>query len=97
MGSSEHRYPPANYDREACIRLANAIVLQAVKDYRRALRQLRQNPKNRIAMDNAMECERFFEGEWIQVLTSVDGQWLKNRLREEARDRDSKRVSEQRL
>lgn len=74
MGSSEHRYPPANYDREACIRLANAIVLQAVKDYRRALRQLRQNPKNRIAMDNAMECERFFEGEWIQVLTSVDGQ-----------------------
>lgn len=62
--------------------LANAIVELAAKDYRRSLKK---NPRNREAMSMAMECERFFKSEWIKALTSVDGEYIMNRLREEAR------------
>jgi len=55
------------------------------KDYRRSLKALKKNPRNREAMSMAMECERFFKSEWIKALTSVDGEYIMNRLREEAR------------
>ena len=64
-------------------RLANAIILQAVRDYQKALRALKKNPKNRNAMDDAMACERFFRSSWYQTLTSVDGEYLIDRLRKE--------------
>ena len=41
-------------------RLANAIILQAVTDYRAALKAVKRNPNNRTAMDNALQIERFF-------------------------------------
>ena len=63
--------------------LANAIVLQACEDYRTALRKLKKNPKNQEAMSEAMECERFFRSGWYQALTSVDGEYLIRKLREE--------------
>lgn len=65
--------------------LANAIVLQAVKDYRDALKRLKKKPGNQSAMSDAMECERFFRSNWYKVLTSVDGEYLINKLREEAK------------
>ena len=34
--------------------LANAIVLQAVKDYRDALKRLKKKPRNQAAMSDAM-------------------------------------------
>ena len=40
--------------------LANAIVLQAVKDYRDAIKRLKKKSSNQAAMADAMECERFF-------------------------------------
>ena len=40
--------------------LANAIVLQAVKDYRDALQTLSYNPNNRIAQAESREIEQFF-------------------------------------
>ena len=54
--------------------LANAIILQAAKDYRMALKCLKANPKNRTAL--ADEIERFFRSQWFTVLTSVDGEML---------------------
>ena len=74
-----------DYDPEGCVRLANAIVILAAKDYRMAIKALKRNPNSKTAMSTAMECEEFFDGDWIKVLTEVDGQWLKNRLREEVR------------
>lgn len=56
--------------------LANAIILQAVKDYRMALKSLKANPRNRTAMADKEEIERFFRSEWFSVLTSVDGEML---------------------
>lgn len=64
-------------------RLANAIVLQAVSDYRAALRKVRKNPKNREALDSALQIEKFFYSQWYQILTSVDGEYLITQLRKE--------------
>lgn len=64
--------------------LANAIVLQAVNDYRAVLKKVKKNPNNRTALDEALQIERFFRSQWYQVLTSVDGEYLINRLRREA-------------
>ena len=65
-------------------KLANAIVLQAVSDYRAALQKVRKNPKNKDALDEALQIERFFQSQWYQTLTSVDGEYLIDRLRKEA-------------
>ena len=63
--------------------LANAIIVQAASDYRTALKKLKRNPKNKDAMAEAMECERFFRSDWYEHLTSVDGEYLINKLRQE--------------
>lgn len=80
-------------------RLANAIVLQAVADYRKVSRWLcthrpvsetdeylfRYQNKH-IAQKNL---ERFFVGEWFTVLTKLDGPLLLKRLEAEY---DSQRI-----
>lgn len=57
--------------------LANAIVLQAVKDYRMTddERELQ-------------EIERFFRSAWFGVLTSVDPDLLISKLRKEKKQND---------
>lgn len=64
--------------------LANAIILLAVKDYRRALKLLSKNPHSRSAMTAVNEMERFFRSDWYETLTSVNGEMLIRKLREEA-------------
>ena len=64
-------------------KLANAIVLQGVSDYRAALKKVKKNPKNRDAIDEALQIEKFFRSEWYQTLTSLDGEYLIERLRKE--------------
>lgn len=66
-------------------RLANAIVIQAAEDYRAALKRIRRNSKNRDAVDEALQIERFFRSGWYQILTSVDGEYMIRRLQEELR------------
>ena len=66
-------------------RLANAIILQAVTDYRTALKKIRKNPGNRDAIDEALRIERFFRSGWYSQLTSVDGEYLIRKLREDIR------------
>lgn len=65
--------------------LANAIVLQAVKDYRDALKLLKKKSSNQAAMSDAMECKRFFRSDWYKALMSVDGEFLIQKLRDEAK------------
>lgn len=66
-------------------RLANAIILQAVMDYRSALKKIKRNPKNKDAIDEALRIERFFRSGWFSHLTSVDGEYLIRRLQDEVR------------
>ena len=60
--------------------LANGIIVQAVKDWRRAIRR-RSTIYGRAL---AEEIEDFFLSEWFSVLTNLDGTWLLKKLREEA-------------
>ena len=70
-------------------RLANAIVLQAVTDYRVALKKIKANPRNKEAINEALQIEKFFRSGWYSVLTSVDGEYLIKRLQEEVRQSES--------
>ena len=63
--------------------LVNAIVLQAVKDYRDALKRLKKKPSNQATLSDTMECEYFFRSGWYAALTNVDGEYLIYKLREE--------------
>ena len=57
--------------------LANAIILQAVKDYRLT--------DNKSELE---EIERFFHSDWFSVLTSLDPDLLIQKLRKEKRQYD---------
>ena len=54
--------------------LANAIILQAVKDYRHTYSP---SPQCRA------EIKRFFRSEWFRALTRLDGEMLITRLENE--------------
>lgn len=57
------------------IKLANAIVEQAAKDYRDALIRLNKNPNDLLAEECKNECQNFFERE-TDLYTNLDGKWL---------------------
>lgn len=63
--------------------LANAIILRAVKDYRKALQRLEKYPGNKPALGTKREVEQFFNSDWYALLTDVDTEKLIQRLNEE--------------
>lgn len=63
--------------------LANAIIVQACDDYRAGLKKIKKNPENRAAIDEALRIEKFFHSGWFGALTTVDGDFLIRRIREE--------------
>ena len=63
--------------------LACAIILQAVKDYRVARKKLKHYPKNKDAKLMVEDLERFFRSDWYASLTSIDGEMLLTKLKEE--------------
>ena len=67
-------------------RLANAIILQAVTDYRAALKRIKRKPEDRETIDEAMGVESFFRSGWYSQLTAVDGEYLIRRLQNEVRE-----------
>ena len=64
-------------------KLANAIVLQAVKDYRMALKRVARHPKDRDGLATRNECERFFRSGWYGMLTGIDPEMLMRKLQME--------------
>ena len=69
--------------------LANAIIVQAAKDYRRALRKQKKDPGNVSAKIPIEEAEKFFRSDWYRILTTVDGETLIKQLKEEVTDDDA--------
>ena len=64
--------------------LANAIIIQACKDYRKAYkRYLRKARSARNDTSELKSLERFFRSNWYKTLTSVDGEYLMARIRQE--------------
>ena len=64
--------------------LALNIVVQAAKDYRKALRDLRKDPDDFDANVNMDDCERFFRSVWCETIISVDPEILMKKLQKEA-------------
>lgn len=62
-------------------KLADAIVLQAVEDYRLALggKAVRGESPERVIND----VEKFFRSDWFYMLTLLDGEILIKKLRKE--------------
>ena len=60
--------------------LANAIVEQAAKDYRWARAALGKDVENIAAVVMRSETERFFRSAWFGQLTSLDREWLLEKL-----------------
>lgn len=66
--------------------LANAIVIQAAKDYRKALKTLKRYPRYEPAKAVVAEVEEFFRFDWYRMLTSVDAEMLMRKIRREIND-----------
>ncbi len=64
-------------------KLANAIILQATKDYRLALKRLAKYPRNDSALHTKGEIERFFLSGYFTSLTSLNPEMLIEKLQEE--------------
>ena len=58
--------------------LANAIILQASKDYRKALKYDERGRKPEI--------DKFFRSEWFAILTNISGEMLIQKLRAEVKE-----------
>ena len=52
--------------------LANAIVLQAIKDYRILKPILHEEPRNSFAQAQMTEVRKFFQSRWFRQLTDLD-------------------------
>ncbi|XJS11222.1 hypothetical protein ACF3NG_03020 [Aerococcaceae bacterium WGS1372] len=64
-------------------RLAHAIIIQAVKDYRKACKRLKLSPQSEAANKHFFSCQKFFLSEWFKEITDADGEHLLKKLNEE--------------
>lgn len=64
--------------------LSLAVIKQAVKDYKNALRRLRRHPNDNIALLTVKECEYFFRHE-MEMYSDVDGNKLIRMIKERVR------------
>lgn len=78
----KQNYIPTSTDK-AYENLANAIILQAVKDYRGILRKIKKHPFDRLVLSEKRRLERFFRSQWFGMLTGVDPEMLIGKLKQE--------------
>lgn len=62
--------------------LANAIIFQAVKDWRKSVRKIRKSPFEMQNYHKRDECEEFFLSPLFACLTELDGELLLKNLKE---------------
>lgn len=74
---------PTAYSGSGWEALAQAIILQAAEDYRKALKGLQEEPNSRILLKRKRECERFFHSEWFTVLSKVNPEMILDGIRKE--------------
>ena len=70
--------------RKAYENLANAIIEQAVRDFREAKLRLQKNARDAEAEKTYRETKRVFRSEWFSQLTTLDGELLLEKLEEES-------------
>ena len=65
--------------------LAESIILQAVKDYKNALKA----KPSILTRRTICECERFFKSQWFCVLNNADGEMIMDKIKKEVLDESS--------
>ena len=58
--------------------LANAIIEQAVKDFKKALKCHLVHPNRKEYINNISELKKFFRSNWFSILTDLDGEYIIN-------------------
>ena len=71
--------------------LGNAVVLQAVSDFRSAYWRLLRHPRDRDAKMMVEDCEKFFNGSWFNGFSTLDGKALLERLKRDVKETYRKR------
>ena len=64
--------------------LANAIIVQAAKDYQAAFKKRTALPASKYWREKAAGLERFFRTDWYAMLTDIDPEYLMDRLKGES-------------
>lgn len=63
--------------------LANAIIIQAAKDFRAAYKRMKRFPNDVRTQDEVRELTKFFFSQWFEMLSDVDGPSLLRKMKEE--------------
>ena len=71
--------------------LANAIIVQAVKDFKPAYRRLKRHPNDKLAQDTVREITKFFCSDYSCALSDLDGPALLNRIIREMDEKHGKK------
>ena len=71
--------------------LANAIIVQAVKDFKPAYRRLKRHPNDKLAQDTVREITKFFCSDYFCALSDLDGPALLNRIIREMDEKHGKK------
>lgn len=59
---------------ECYLTLANAIVMQAVQDYRLLCKQYKMRPDDKLLEAEINKCRKFFNSGWFNTLSGADGE-----------------------
>lgn len=73
----------ADGDIEGYLRLGNAVVENTVSDWRKAVRALRRNPRNKNAQAMLIECEDFLTSEYFNCFSLANGKGILDGLKRE--------------
>lgn len=71
-----------NCNIDGYMRLGEAVIMQAAKDYMKALRQLNKHPRDSAAKYTVKECESFFRNRMgMYMVSDIDGETIIRELR----------------
>lgn len=63
--------------------LANAIIIQAAKDFRAAYKRMKRFPNDVRAQDEVRDITKFFCSGWFDALSDADGPTLLRKIKDE--------------
>lgn len=83
MSTKTRGYKSVHMEGNPYERLASAIIVQASVDYRSYLKKSKGDPSNCDARIQVEEVEKFFLSSWFGVLTTLNGEQVMIRIKNE--------------